>query len=226
MKEYNKEQLIQEFGKPAWTNTGLIDKVKYISGLDVFDTYIETKKSDRNQHPIYFVKYPNGFVIELFGARRLRTGILTSLIKYFVIEQQEQIVSQKNKSVVGRALVGGLLLGPLGAVVGGMSGVGSKSTKLTDYPDNILTVCVDNAGKDDYILFAVSNKHFKDVEKFLKTSFPTQYKNFNEIAEQESKSQSNIISVADEITKLKELLDIGALTQDEFNEQKTKILNQ
>lgn len=34
---------------------------------------------------------------------------------------------EKKKSVVGRALIGGILLGPLGAVVGGMSGVGSSS---------------------------------------------------------------------------------------------------
>ncbi len=31
-----------------------------------------------------------------------------------------------DKSVIGRAVVGGLILGPLGAIVGGMSGIGSK----------------------------------------------------------------------------------------------------
>ena len=33
------------------------------------------------------------------------------------------------------------------------------------------------------------------------------------------------ISIADELKKLKELLDLGVLTQDEFNEQKHKLLN-
>jgi hypothetical protein len=36
-----------------------------------------------------------------------------------------EIVSA-GKSVVGRAVVGGLILGPLGAVIGGMSGIGTK----------------------------------------------------------------------------------------------------
>jgi hypothetical protein len=36
-----------------------------------------------------------------------------------------------DKSVVGRAVVGGLILGPLGAVIGGMSGIGSNQ-KLQD----------------------------------------------------------------------------------------------
>lgn len=36
-------------------------------------------------------------------------------------------VESKDKSVVGRGLIGAALLGPLGAVVGGMSGVGQKN---------------------------------------------------------------------------------------------------
>lgn len=36
-----------------------------------------------------------------------------------------------DKSVIGRAVVGGLILGPLGAIIGGMSGIGSKN-KLKD----------------------------------------------------------------------------------------------
>ena len=38
----------------------------------------------------------------------------------------EKEIQEADKSVVGRAVVGGLLLGPLGAVVGGVSGVGKK----------------------------------------------------------------------------------------------------
>jgi hypothetical protein len=38
----------------------------------------------------------------------------------------EKEIMEKSKSVIGRAAVGGLLLGPLGAMVGGMSGVGDK----------------------------------------------------------------------------------------------------
>ena len=35
-------------------------------------------------------------------------------------------LSQMDKSVIGRSVVGGLILGPLGAIVGGMSGIGTK----------------------------------------------------------------------------------------------------
>lgn len=38
---------------------------------------------------------------------------------------REELI-RTDKSVIGRAVVGGLLLGPLAAIVGGMSGIGSK----------------------------------------------------------------------------------------------------
>ena len=37
---------------------------------------------------------------------------------------------QVNKSVIGRAVVGGLILGPLGAIIGGMSGIGNKDKSI------------------------------------------------------------------------------------------------
>ncbi|SBV94863.1 conserved hypothetical protein [uncultured Dysgonomonas sp.] len=43
-----------------------------------------------------------------------------------------EIVSA-NKSVIGRAVAGGLILGPLGAIVGGMSGIGSKDKFVDRY---------------------------------------------------------------------------------------------
>lgn len=43
----------------------------------------------------------------------------------------ETEIIEKSKSVGGRAIAGGLLLGPLGAIVGGMSGISNKKKKET-----------------------------------------------------------------------------------------------
>jgi len=49
------------------------------------------------------------------------------------VVREEEII-EKSKSVLGRAVVGGLVLGPLGAIVGGISGTGKKEkTKLKAY---------------------------------------------------------------------------------------------
>lgn len=44
----------------------------------------------------------------------------------------KQLTSEK-KSIIGRAVVGGVLLGPLAAVVGGMSGIGSKTKTIGNF---------------------------------------------------------------------------------------------
>lgn len=41
--------------------------------------------------------------------------------------------TEKDKTVVGRALLGGILLGPVGAIVGGMSGIGTKKKIQEDF---------------------------------------------------------------------------------------------
>lgn len=45
----------------------------------------------------------------------------------------EKEIIEKSKSVAGRAIAGGVLLGPLGAIIGGMSGVGNKQKSETHY---------------------------------------------------------------------------------------------
>lgn len=45
----------------------------------------------------------------------------------------EKEIIEKSKSVVGRAAAGAILLGPLGGIIGGMSGIGDKKKKKTEY---------------------------------------------------------------------------------------------
>lgn len=53
----------------------------------------------------------------------------------------EKEIIEKNKSVVGRAVVGTFIAGPIGSIVGGMSGVGNKKknksyrTLIINYDD-------------------------------------------------------------------------------------------
>lgn len=58
----------------------------------------------------------------------------------------EKEILEKNKSVVGRAVLGGVLLGPLGAILGGMSGIGSKGKADKHY-----FIVINYKSKDDDI---------------------------------------------------------------------------
>lgn len=80
----------------------------------------------------------------------------------------ETEIIEKSKSVGGRAVAGGLILGPLGALVGGMTGIGDKKKKETtvyaiiNYSDDqVLTFTIPpfNFGYMKFI--AELNKHIK-----------------------------------------------------------------
>ncbi|MEE1014100.1 MAG: hypothetical protein U0L92_07340 [Clostridia bacterium] len=60
---------------------------------------------------------------------------MTTTLKYEKITDcqfvTEKDIQEKSKSVAGRAMIGGLALGPVGAIVGGMSGIGNKKDTKT-----------------------------------------------------------------------------------------------
>ena len=60
-------------------------------------------------------------------------------------------ITKVNKSVIGRAVAGGLLLGGVGALVGAVSGVGTKDKKkLTLY---FIISYTSSTGKDEFLAF-------------------------------------------------------------------------
>ena len=62
--------------------------------------------------------------------RQIVNGKGVAFLSYDQVTAAEKVnekqIAEVDKSVIGRAVVGGVLLGPLGAVVGGVSGVGRK----------------------------------------------------------------------------------------------------
>ncbi len=226
MRLYSKEEMELIFGKYGFfsgeAGQGLIGDIRYFGGFDKFDDAIENNNYKKENVPVYVTIRPRGIEFYLtMGFSSYRTGIFFDNFQYCVIEHQDQIIEQKSKSVIGRALIGGLLLGPVGAVVGGMTGVGSKQIKLNDV-DNIITIAfTDESDKEYIILFSCTNKKLKKVQEYFKSKFGDKFKKPSDI---QPNTQSNT-SIADELLKLKELLDSGVLTQEEFVEQKNKILN-
>ncbi|WP_421830214.1 SHOCT domain-containing protein [Larkinella sp.] len=200
----------------------LIDKVHYMSGLPPFDTLSGLAGFRKGSNPIFLDPHERGLCINLnIGWNGHRIVIPQENIIYVVLEAQQQIFEQKSKSIVGRALVGGLLLGPVGAIVGGMTGIGDKTTKVGDAPDNILSISFLDDVTEQIALFSVENKYVKAVQAFVNQHYGHLPK-----PEQEPVAipETSIPLVADELIKLKSLLDAGVLSQEEFNTQKKKLL--
>lgn len=127
-----------------------------------------------------------------------------------------------SKSGVGGAIGGGILFGPAGAVVGGLA---SRGKKKKDYAEklHINIVLTNGVVKTIYLINSKTNKN-----SFL---YKELYKDFLAIGsklESIINANNNIptqVSTKDKLFELKELLDAGIITQDEFNNEKTKILS-
>ena len=230
MEILDKNQLDKKLGKfGMWSGkagNAIIVEMQYLGGIPAIDQLIENKKIDPKVSNVSLEMRPKGLEICLMhGFSKTRVGLYSEQIKFWTIEQLQEVIAKKSKSIIGRALLGGVLLGPVGAIVGGMTGIGDKSIKVSDV-DNIVSISCVNENKEVMLLFSCTNKKVKKVFEYLKKNYADKYKKPEEVKfnEQQKRTEENI-SIADELRKLKELLDDGILTKDEFEQQKNRLLN-
>jgi len=230
MNVLDKNQIEEKFGKfGMWSGkagNALIGEMQYLGGIPEIDQLIENNKIDLKIANVSMEMRPNGVEIYILnGFNKIRIGLYSERINFWTIEQQQEVVAKKSKSVIGRALLGGVLLGPVGAIVGGMTGIGDKTVKISDV-DNIVSISYSQDDKDAVILLSCKNKKVKTVYEYLKKNFGDKYKKPEEVKfSEERESKNSKISIADELRKLKDLLDEGILSADEFEQEKKKLLN-
>ena len=139
-----------------------------------------------------------------------------------------------SKGGLGRAVAGGLLFGGVGAIVGGVTG-GKKSKQtctslkikitVNDLRNPVIYINFIVAEvKKQSLLYTSSYSIAQEIMSILQVMCETQKVKALQ-ATQEVNTQTESISVADEIKKFKDLLDMGAITQEEFEYKKKELLN-
>lgn len=100
------------------------------------------------------------FSISTFLKKTRYIGIKKSELEAVEFEPWEKL-KEKERSVIGRSVVGGIIFGPLGALIGGISGI--KNKKIL--PDYALVFASRNGDK---IIFNVKAKNVDKVSKILR----------------------------------------------------------
>jgi hypothetical protein len=220
MKILDKHQIkekLGEFGVFSGKSDILSGYIQYLSGIT---------GADQISTSVTMIMRPKGVEICLKNDFSIsRVGLYGDQINFWTIEQQHGVVGNASKSVIGRALIGGLILGSVGAVVGGMTGLDNKQVNLSNI-ENIIAISYSSNNEELMILFSCSSKNLKKVGEYLKKNIGDKYRKPSEVQIKEEQYADKIYSsVADEIRKLKSLFDEGILSQDEFDQQKNKLLN-
>lgn len=162
------------------------------------------------------------------------------IISVEVIEDNTVVASKSTMRTVGGAVVGGAIAGGAGAVVGGLSGNTNMKKKvkmvqvklrLRDIANPTLFInCFDYktmAGgqevKTGGMLWFIYEQGLKDAQSIADLiSIIIDDVDRNQKTSQQS---NNSNSVADELAKLADLKSKGIITEEEFNAQKSKLLN-
>lgn len=147
----------------------------------------------------------------------------SSILNFELLEDGNTI----SKGGTGRAVVGGALFGGVGAIVGATTGSKKSQTICTKLQIKITT---NNQDRPLFYINFINGVEYKKNSFLYKQLFDNAQSILSklQIITNELNKQENIqetsLSLADEIKKYKELLDTGAITQEEFESIKKKLL--
>ncbi len=209
----------------------------------------KTLKSVNNFFPTKRVGHKNFiFAIDETNSKvaiveRYRTKIIPfeQILKVEYIENATTVASKSSIRTVGGAIVGGAIAGGAGAIVGGLSGDTTMKNKISLMQVKITlrdiqepSICLKLIEYDYEGGFDPSSDAWSEVYKENKKIVNNIVDSLSVIIDKVDKeNQNNKVSVtessnqsiADELSKLVKLKESGVLTENEFEEQKQKLLN-
>ncbi|MBS3955339.1 MAG: SHOCT domain-containing protein [Methylomicrobium sp.] len=155
-----------------------------------------------------------------------------SLLSSELFEDGSTVTKTVRSSQIGGALIGGVALGGVGAIIGGLSGKTNTSGKVKRIDLRLIVNDTQNPLHDVNFLNFEMNQDSPNYQSAMKTA--RHWHGLIEVlikrADMEDRenpatiSQTQPISIADELKKLADLRDLGILSVEEFQQQKAKLL--
>ena len=152
---------------------------------------------------------------------------LNNILYYKVDGNISYTEAVKNKGNGNNALIGGILFGATGAQIGASYDL--QVTSETKEHDNRVIIFKYKDENDKITENVFPYAEYYDIFKALipeKEYSVVMMRKGNEVQNEQPKQAKTELSPIEKIRQLKELVDIGAVTQEEFEEQKKRLLNQ
>jgi hypothetical protein len=199
-----------------------------VSKNDLFDNDASMLAIDNENKKLCIIQ--NGLSVNIYSYK--------SILQTEIIEDGNSVTKTSRGSQIGGALIGGVLAGGVGAIIGGLSGSQKTSQEVkklqlqivindTQIPVKELTF-LDSFSpiKKDNPKYKVAYEKVNHWHKVISVII-------KQVDEEEKQNERNNLkenlltynSIADEIKKLAELRNGGILTEEEFNQQKIKLLS-
>jgi len=222
MQTLDKNELNALLGKVGILDSPmeLIAKIDYVGGIDGFDSLLNGQTQDEYGAVIHIIKRPKGLQIKLAKILKSHSvGLLDTQIKKVIIEHKDSIIKNKDKSVIGRAVIGGVLLGPLGAVIGGVSGL--KKGQETIIPDSILILDCEIDNSNLKLIYSCNKNKLPETKSFF-SKLGIQIEEIKGLIQRDIDSESKKI---DNLERIANLFKEGVLTKEEFDREKKNLLD-
>ena len=172
---------------------------RLVDTMPGYSEYIKVKNKKREVDYIFY--YPNQefFLIEKES--------ISSDKSFYVFTRETiksltlvDIVDKIEKDVIGSALFGGMFFGEIGAIACGMDAMKDRY----NYSQKVII--------NDRFEYIIEEEEYRKIGNFLEDIFQK--------ISAKTKSKDQLIEI---LKKLKELLDLGIITQEEFEKKKKEI---
>lgn len=172
MNLIEKDQIEATIGKASfWNPKQLVGACDYVGGIPDMDALIDPSSFINAPPLVTFKVYDQGLEIKLIkGFKSYYAAIPASALSSIILEVGGTI-DVEERSVLGRAVLGGLLLGPLGAVVGGISGLKDNVIKDND----MLSVTTTEDGSQQSLLLMIKKGKTNEVKQFFSTYYAAMF---------------------------------------------------
>ena len=239
--------LEEKYGHVVMFNSLSIKSFNYISNECISKKYGETSYTTKKKIGSYVFFMDDFFKVLIVVSPLIPTQKVlnySDIINVTYEEDGNTLFSKSMVRTVGGALVGGALIGGAGAIVGGLSGdtsqnkkvqsmsikilVRSTTTPSVNLPINLIGETFntkDEKSKKIYKTRIQEANAIKDLISVIIDNSSQQSTTTFTSSHQKNEEPKSQTGIADELVKLAQLKDAGVLSEEEFQQQKKKLLN-